>query len=223
MSKLARPDTACLYRRNSRRSAEALIVLGNCIDEDTQTIWCASWMSGKRHDVRPAQLLRLPDEAQPSWSEGCERCALWAAQGNHHAAWWLGWAYEGVNHPRSIWYYIASLRMTKGRPSWALQRIHADAYTGEMYESVPEPCLRFMQEIPEFNGAKSWGDWKQAITCAERAIHRPVSAEALRQAVALDEAGHITHPEVLRTCAVTEQGLARWLRASGLSTWRGSA
>lgn len=118
------------------------------------------------------------------------------------------------NHPRSIWYYIASLRMTKGQPRWALKRIYADAYTGGMCKDVPEPCLRFMQEIPEFNGAKTWGDWKQAIACAGRAIHEPVSTEAIAQAVALGEVGDMTQREVLRACAVTEQGLARWRSAS---------
>jgi len=204
--------------RGKKSGAEPLVVLGNVVNDETGTIWCAGWDTGTRYDLNPTELRRLPETKQPTWEEVCSRCAGWAAKGDHHSAWWLGWAYEGVNHARSIWYYVASLRMTRGKPSWAWPRIYDDTFSGSMCPNIPHPSLEFLKEIPEFNGAKEWGEWQPAIRHAEIAEHVPASEEAYRRAAKMNNEleqgtleGH-TYRSILRSCAVTTQGLAAWER-----------
>ena len=87
--------------------------------------------------------------------------------------WWCAWAYEGNNHPRSVWYYIASLRSNPKKHAWAFGRIHSDAYSSAVCKGVPKPCLNFLANIPEFQTIKlGRTDWLQAVQMAKSSEHK---------------------------------------------------
>lgn len=195
-------------------SKKTVVVLGNWPSEESGKLWCACWQTGQRKDINPVDLSRLADTDQVGWEAVKTRVKSWARGGDHDAAWWLAYAYEGINQPSSVWYYIAALRISRGRPSWALQRVYSDTIFGAMCEGVDHPCIRFMDEIPEFNGAAQWGDWAEAIQRAEKAVPLLPTNEQYRQAnEILDDPDRcLTKGIFLREFGVTEQGLYAWKR-----------
>ena len=161
-----------------REEARLLVVLGNAIAED-KTIWCADDRTGERVDPPVAELCFVE---RRDLKVTLLKCQQWAREGNSDAAWWCAWYFEGTNHPKSVWYYIAALRRNPRQHAWALGRICSDAFEGCMCEGVPEPDLRFLTGVDEFrqiaDGARlvsdiSWGDWEAAVRNAESAIHLP--------------------------------------------------
>ncbi|MBU2819299.1 hypothetical protein HF282_17725 [Acidithiobacillus ferrooxidans] len=155
--------------------ARPVAVLGNCVDRDG-TIWCADYGTGERVDIAPGDFLRLADD-QPGRDAVVKTLTEWAHLGNADAAWWLGWWWEGTNHPRSVWYYIAALRMDPNTHGWAEDRILDDAWSGYVCEGIPKPDLSFLREIQEFRlddeGERGdIGDWKEAVRKAKAAVHK---------------------------------------------------
>lgn len=161
---------ARLYRQIG--STRTFVLLGNSIQDD-DTIWCSDWRTGKRFDVKNYLLRILPEAQQVTTGEIQDRMAQWAKKGNADAAWWLAWWYEGTNHPKSVWYYMAALRKDPKAFGWALNRVYSDARHACMCEGIEAPSLDFLREIQEFNGVKVWGDWREAIAKAETATHIP--------------------------------------------------
>lgn len=80
-------------------------------------------------------------------------------------------AYEGRNHPRSVWYHMAAMRRSPEHHGWALERVWGDARTACTCKGVPTPDLAFLMEIDEFNGSEVWGGWKEAVAKAAKAVH----------------------------------------------------
>lgn len=143
-----------------------LLVMGNCLGRNG-TIWCAEYATGIQCDVLPAQLDLLPDGDQPPWEKVLGVVADWARQGKAHAMWWLAWAYEGTEYHRSLWYYLAAFRIEPTyRHLWS--RVRCDARDPAMCEGVPAPDTSLLDDVPEFNGASEWGDWREAIANAEQ-------------------------------------------------------
>jgi hypothetical protein len=96
-----------------------------------------------------------------------------------------------------------------------------------MCPNIAYPSLEFLKDIPEFNGAKAWGDWQAAIHYAETAEDVPAPDDAYRRAAEMIEAlqagtleGH-THRSILKSCAVTSQGLDDWERKLKRPSGRG--
>lgn len=102
-----------------------------------------------------------------------DKFASWAREGNPHAIWWLAWWFEGVNHPKSVWYYVAAMRIDPDGHGWVQSRLASDARSAHMCEGVPKPDLSFLSEIPELQGSRIRPDWREALRNAESAIHLP--------------------------------------------------
>lgn len=139
MTKLPTPLTTCLYGDRTRIA----VVMGNC-SHVNDTIWCHDLETGSRVDLHLFDMHEDPVQFEASVLvsiiEG------WAEGGNADAAWWLGGFYEGANHSKSVWYYIAAIRMSPADAVWAFGRIQ-------------DLC------------GNKLGDWKEAIAKAKSAAH----------------------------------------------------
>lgn len=164
MKRLPAPLTICFYGDKTRIA----VVMGNCLHENG-TVWCHDLETGSRVDLSLDFLHEDPAQLEPgvlvSIIEG------WADYGNADAAWWLGCFYEGRNRPKSVWYYIAAIRMCPVGYGWALTRIYADACFPSLAAGVLSSELSFLREIQEFCGAGKFGKWKDAIAKAKEARH----------------------------------------------------
>jgi hypothetical protein len=148
------------------------IIAGNSISSSGR-IWIMDSSTGERGDARPELLELRVDRLSLSEGELLQRFANWARQGNSDAMWWMAWWFEGVNHPKSIWYYVAALRADPKGHGWAQARIMSDARSAFMCRGVVEPDLAFLDNIPELRGERIGRDWKSAVELAEVARHQP--------------------------------------------------
>lgn len=123
--------------------------------------------NGERYDAAVEEIVV---QTHVPLNEVSEHCKGWAALGNSDAAWWLGWFFEGTNHRKSVWYYIAAIRKNRGLHGWALSRVFDDAHNPVMNEGYPEPELSFLSEIKEFVQLSEikFGRWKDAVEQAEK-------------------------------------------------------
>jgi len=153
-------------------AGEMAIVCGNRISEKGR-IWLMAWNSGMSGRFRLPQMKLRDDRLSISMEAMVARLSEWARAGNAEAMWWLAWAHEGVNHPKSVWYYVAALRADPQAYRWAHERIVSDAYSATMCKDAPRPDLAFLQEIPEIQDAKILRDWASAVKMAENAVHHP--------------------------------------------------
>lgn len=152
-------------------------ILGNSIEDDGE-IWAADWATGQRVDAFVDELTPLAITETDTFELVVTKCCEWAKTGNADAAWWLNWRFDGVNLPRSVWYYIAALRLNPDDYWWAFERIIADSRYGVMCAGTPQPDIAFLLNIPEFKG-ESIGEWTAAIQEAETAIHQPATQSQL--------------------------------------------
>lgn len=128
-------------------------------------------------DIRTGALTVRKDRRRLREASIVNRFEWWAHLGNSHAMWWLAWWNEGINHPKSIWFYVAAIRAAPESHSWAWERIKANAKTPCLCPGVLEPTLDFLEEIPEIQGnpRESRDDWKLAVYKAFSAVHVPVA------------------------------------------------
>lgn len=158
------------------------IICGNSISEN-KTIWVMDWHSGAKAHA-PVHLLETnKDRCSLTSQDIVSRFEEWARNGNNDAMWWLAWWFEGTNHPKSVWYYVAALRADPAGYDWAYERIADDARCPCMCKDVPMPDLAFLKEIPEINGRPIGRDWAQAVKMAETAIHLPADNQGQPQNV----------------------------------------
>lgn len=177
-------------------TGQEIFILGNSIDTDEdreedgdapldgiETIWCANRLTGKRCDPDIATIKRISDDSN-TLDELVVSSKRWARDGNHHAAWWLAWWFEGVNHPASTWYYVAVLRMQPNSyKELFVERVIDDTFFGTMCEGVAYPSLEFLESIKEFAENRISRDWLEAINAAEIAVHIPMSDVQVKKAV----------------------------------------
>lgn len=147
-------------------------ICGNSLSEDGR-LWVVDWDSGERGDAKLEWLELRNDRKSLTEENILARFTLWARSGKSDAIWWLGWWFEGINHPKSVWYYIAALRADPQCHGWARQRIVSDAQTAYMCAGVPKPDLSFLDDIPEIQGDEIQQDWESAIAKAEEGLHIP--------------------------------------------------
>jgi hypothetical protein len=173
-----------------RVTRQTLVVLGNSTAENN-TIWCADYATGERVDaylneLNPERLL----SALFPIAKTISKCREWALAGHSHAAWWLGWYYEGKNHPKSVWYYIAAMRRSPRQHDWAFVRVYGDARQPGLCRGTPPPLLSFLEEIDEFRQFRSgisslaaikWGGWQEALRSADEAVHVPAPTAVIKQ------------------------------------------
>ncbi|WP_425952998.1 hypothetical protein [Ralstonia pseudosolanacearum] len=145
-------------------------VCGNSISESGR-IWIADWDTGQRGDAKPEWLELRQDRRSLFEEDILAKFVPWSRAGNSDAIWWLGWWFEGVNHPKSVWYYVAALRADAKGHGWAFERIVSDARTAYMCAGVPQPDIAFLDEIPEMRGLPIQSDWAAAVASAEAAVH----------------------------------------------------
>lgn len=155
-----------------RSTGRLVVILGNSETEHGK-LWCAEWDTLKSYDANTDDLVYQCQIEKPDWNKLISRMEDVASNGDSDAMWWCAWAYEGINHPRSVWYYIAAMRRSPQRHGWALERVWSDAHSGYMCKGVPKPDLSFLGEIEEFQDAGRWGDWKSAVLIAANSIHTP--------------------------------------------------
>lgn len=148
------------------------VICGNSISEQ-KTLWVMDWNSGDRADAPVGQLALREDRKTLSETVLVARFGEWARAGNSNAMWWLAWWFEGTNHPKSVWYYVAALRADPREHDWALDRIRGDARSPGLCEGTPQPDLSFLAGIPEMRGQAVGADWAAAVDQAERAVHMP--------------------------------------------------
>lgn len=160
-----------------------VFVLGNSPSEDGRTIWSAERQTGRRIDAVIEAMTPTSTSGATTLSELVNLSTAWARDGNSDASWWLGWWFEGVNHPKSIWYYIAAIRLNADCHGWAIDRIAGDARFGCMCSGTPQPDISFLKGIPELCGKRISPDWMKAIENAESAVHQPASAAQIEQAL----------------------------------------
>ncbi|MHB1702244.1 MAG: hypothetical protein ACYCSN_19340 [Acidobacteriaceae bacterium] len=144
------------------------IICGNSISE-TGVIWVMDWSSGDRADALLDRLEVRPDRYSLTHESIIVRFAEWARDGNSDAMWWLGWWFEGRNHRKSVWFYVAALRANPRGHRWALSRIAADAKAPIMCQGVASPRLSFLGSIPEIQECVIGPDWAAAVANAEAA------------------------------------------------------
>ena len=156
----------------------AAIISGNSIAEDG-SIWVMEAELGIRAQAYVVNLEPRKDRKSLDEAALIERFSSWARQGSPDAMWWLGWWFEGTNHSKSTWYYIAALRADPKGHGWARERIIDDARSACMCAGVPDPDLGFLSAIPEIQGKPIGSDWTEAVKQAELAVH--VSAVKVRE------------------------------------------
>lgn len=160
-----------------------VFILGNCASDDGKTIWASNRQTGKRMDAVIKELIPTSVTGKDTLGELTGKCVEWAKAGNADAAWWLGWRMDGENHPKSMWYYLAAIRMNPNAYSWYLSNLHDNGKFGAMCSGVTQPDINYMREIPEFIGQGISSNWLQAIAGAEAAIHKPATASQLERAM----------------------------------------
>jgi TPR repeat protein len=151
-------------------------VAGNAIDSDG-TIWLFDWKTGDV-EYRPFESMTARNDRKTLTDEHIiEHMTGWTGEGNSNAMWWLGWWYEGCNHPKSVWYYVAAMRANPKKHAWAYDRLYLDARSAVMCEGVPKPDLGFLTTIPEMQEYAIGRDWQEALRMAEKADHIPASGQ----------------------------------------------
>lgn len=170
------------YGQVWKHNGRDVFILGNCVEDDG-TIWVADRRTGKSAHVHPSAL-SLVRTRTDTVAELTERCIGWARRGDADAAWWLGWYFEGEQHAKSVWYYVAAMRKAPEAFAWAWQRVYGDALDAYMCEGAPTPCIKFMHDVAEFNGRRS-ADWQEAIAKAESAVDEAVGWSHLDEAMTL--------------------------------------
>jgi len=150
------------------------IICGNSITEQ-KTIWVMDWNSGDRAYAPVSDLKLCPERKSLTEAAIVERFADWGRRGSTDAMWWLAWWFEGRNHPKSVWYYVATLRADPKAYGWALDRILEDAKTPILCKGIADPDLSFLKEVPEVMGEPVGSDWQDAVGRAERAVHVPAA------------------------------------------------
>jgi hypothetical protein len=158
-----------------------LLIMGNSTDENGD-IWCADDATGEY--VR-AHTSSLTFKGERPLEETVLKCEEWSASGNSNASWWLGWYYENVSLTKSVWHYIAAIRMSPQTHSRAFNRLMGDAFSLVQNATMQEPYPDLLEEIEEFQQAREgvhyvkdikWGDWREALQKANTTIHTPASA-----------------------------------------------
>ena len=136
-----------------------VFVCGNGVSKSSR-IWCMDWKTGQRIDAKPATLIPRHPICEAQF---VSRFQTWCEKGNADAMWWLAWWFEGVNHRKSVWYYVAALRADPVGHGWAQSRIMADARYAAMCEGLPTPDISFLASIPEMMGHPIGIDWRAAL------------------------------------------------------------
>lgn len=145
------------------------VIAGDSFDINSGRIWTMELNTGERGYSSPECLKERADRMSLT-NDGLLRIfRKWANKGNSHAIWWLGWWFEGMNHQKSVWYYIAALRADPRAHGWAYGRIISDARSAIMCAGVARPDLTFLEDIPEIIGEGIGRDWALAIENAEKA------------------------------------------------------
>lgn len=158
------------------------IICGNSVSRNG-TIWVMDWNSGARADANKNMLEVRADRKSLNENDIVDRFSQWARDGNPDAMWWLAWWFEGKNHHRSVWYYVAAMRSDPEGLGWAQERVMSDARSAHMCEGVPDPDTSFVSSIPELRGAPIGPDWLSAVNEAEKAVHVPAKTQALNRRV----------------------------------------
>jgi len=191
------------------------VVLGNSVQENG-SIWCVAWDEASElygTEGRPS-VKDLEIRGKIDFKVLVKRMEQFAKEGQAHAMFWLGWWYEGVNHPKSIWYYIASIRADTEAYRWVFNRLYNDTFYGAMTRGVKYPTLTFLTEIMEFVERKiPRGQWLMAVEKAEVAKHRPATRKQYERALADYSTGESTIRAVCARYFVTEQGLTEYQAA----------
>lgn len=143
-------------------------------------IWLFDWNSGDSGHFSVMDLTARSDRFRLTEEDILLHIAPWSRQGNSDAMWWLGWWYDGRNHPKSVWYYVAAIRAAPKKHGWALGRIISDARSAYMCEGVPAPDLAFVADVDEMQGRCS-ADWAGAVRQAEAAVHIPSAEQFSRR------------------------------------------
>jgi hypothetical protein len=156
------------------------IICGNGFDQNSR-IWIMDWSNGDRGSATANQLALRPDRYSVNDEHLVERFVTWSRQGNPDALWWLAWWHSGVNHRKSVWYYVAALRANPQDHGWSQTRIMADARYAGMCEGYARPDTRFVQRIPEMRGQAIGRNWRRALKHAEAALDVPAE-NAMRTA-----------------------------------------
>ncbi|WP_196160777.1 hypothetical protein [Reinekea sp. G2M2-21] len=161
MNKIPAP---CTFIKLKNRN-EKYVVLGNFVENDG-TIWCADISNGSQTHLRIIDMdLYLPHYSEP---ETIRLTTYWANQGIEYAMWWLGWWFEGYNHPKSAWYYVAAIQRTWAT-YWPGERISSHVYS-RIYTTETIPFLETLSDIPDFvnNEMGANSNWESAIAKAEK-------------------------------------------------------
>lgn len=152
-----------------------VVLCGNVLANDG-TVWCMRWSDGERVNPLFSALTPHPKHRYLYADDLEYQFHQWALDGNRHAMWWLAWWFEGTNHPKSIWYYVAAMRAGPRSFGWAQGRVMSDARSACMCEGVPKPDLTFLGVIPEMQGEPIGDDWKSAVATAYEAVHKTIVA-----------------------------------------------
>lgn len=145
-------------------------IAGTSHDEKNNRIWVMDWNTGEEGYALVVKLTLRDDRHAVSSDEIVNKFTQWALEGNTGAMWFLAWWYEGVNHQKSVWYYIAALRRNPSAYGWAYSRIVSDARNPIMCEGITIPSIDFLNNIPEFNKAQILSDkWHEAAVEAHAA------------------------------------------------------
>ncbi len=185
---------------------EQVFILGNGTYDDGLTIWAARRITGERVDATVAKLIPTAITSTNTFGELTRRCAVWARAGNADAAWWLGWRFDGVNLPKSLWYYLAAIRKAPRAYGWYLSNLFDNALYGIMCEGEPQAHIGFIKDIAEFNDRKPSTNWQDAIALAENAVHIPSTLEQVEAALLLLSEGQ-NSDQAAWNVAMTCQGL----------------
>lgn len=151
-------------------------VAGNSVNDDG-TIWLFDWNTSQVGYRPVATMTACSDRRSLTEEDIVARMTEWTRQGSTDAMWWLAWWFEGKNHPKSVWYYVAAMRANPKKHAWVLDRLYDDARTACMCEGVPTPDLGFLVDIPEMQGGQIGRDWKEALGRAEQAEHVPATKQ----------------------------------------------
>lgn len=192
-----------------RESNVLAVVLGNSVQENG-SIWCVAWDEASElygTEGRPS-VKDLEIRGKIDFKVLVKRMEQFAKEGQAHAMFWLGWWYEGVNHPKSTWYYIAAIRADTEAYKWVFERLYADTFYGAMTKGVKYPTLKFITEIMEFVERKiPRTKWLMAIEKAEAAKHRSATKKQYERALVDYLSGEASIRTVCARHFVTEQGL----------------
>jgi hypothetical protein len=111
---------------------QVAVICGNTFSESGR-IWIVDWKTGERGSAKPEHLTLRGDRTSLPESTLIDRFREWGRSGNPGAMWWLAWWFEGTNHQKSVWYYVAALRADPEGHGWAQSRIMSDARTACMH------------------------------------------------------------------------------------------